>query len=268
MKRRRSLYARPEIVRGEQCAEAPAGRRNVTLQLTGRGGGQAIGSVPSAELSDCGSPRRRLSGGASGRHPAIEACRSGQDASPACRAVRRRSACTVRCPPFGVHQSVPSSGVQLSSRPVSSPSSVRSSGSLVRCPAVRCPRAHLVVSVSSRRSSVASEAASAADPAGLCLDEEGLRPTDQGRQTDVRSAPVAGDCTRAGELAEARRSRAAPRGWHLGLEPRLLSVVVVEPDARVDGPGRTNELDGEDGRAAPARPSQEVSATGMAQTTL
>ena len=48
-------------------------------------------------------------------------------------------------------------------------------------------------------------------------------------------------------------------GGERGLDPRLRCVVVVEPDDRVDGPGRVNELDGADEGAAPARPSQEVS---------
>jgi hypothetical protein len=40
------------LIRGEQCAEAPAGRGSVTLSLSGRGGGQTrLGSVLSVELS-------------------------------------------------------------------------------------------------------------------------------------------------------------------------------------------------------------------------
>jgi hypothetical protein len=196
-------------------------------------------------------PRRRLPGGASGRHPAIEACRRGRDASlPAVPAVAGPRA------PFGVHRSV-------STNPFRRPGS--------SCPAVRCPArpvssrpvsARPTLSYPSRRGGrlwPARQRRARTRPG--CAWVRRLRPTDQGRQTGVRSAPVDSGCARAGELAEARRSRVAPRGCHLGLEPRLLSVVVVEPDARVDGPGRTNELDGEDGRAAPARPSREVSAT-------
>jgi len=50
MKLRRSLYARPVIVRGEQCAEARLGPRSDTKQLPGhcRGNGRA-GSVAIAE---------------------------------------------------------------------------------------------------------------------------------------------------------------------------------------------------------------------------
>jgi hypothetical protein len=213
-------------------------------------------------------PRRRLPGGASGRHPAIEACRSGRDASlPVVPSVAGLRA------PFGVHHSV-------STNPFRRPGS--------SCPAVRCPARPVsghpapssgvqpsgvrppTLSYPSRRGGrlwPARQRRPRTRPPG-CAWVRRLRPTDQGRQTGVRSAPVAGDCARAGELAEARRSRAAPRGCRLGLEPRLRSVVVVEPDARVDGPERTNELDGEDGHAAPARPSREVSATGTAQTTL
>jgi hypothetical protein len=47
--------------------------------------------------------------------------------------------------------------------------------------------------------------------------------------------------TRAGEFAEARRSRTT--AWlRLGLEPRLRCVVVVKPDAGVNGPGRAMSL--------------------------
>jgi hypothetical protein len=46
---------------------------------------------------------------------------------------------------------------------------------------------------------------------------------------------------------------AAPAGGgELGLDPRLRSVVVIEPEDRVDGPGRGNELDGAD-EARPQR---------------
>jgi hypothetical protein len=51
-------------------------------------------------------------------------------------------------------------------------------------------------------------------------------------------------------------------------DARLLSVVVVEPDARVDWPQGAMSLAAQDGRAAPARPSQEVSVAGSAPTTL
>ncbi len=127
------LYARPESFRGEQCAEAPAERRHVTLQLSGRGGGQALGNVPSAELSRLliapgGVCPAELPDGT----PAVGASSQLSGCQDACHAVRRRPR-----PPVGVHPSVSSSGVQVSSRPVSSPSGVRTSGSLIPDSAVR-----------------------------------------------------------------------------------------------------------------------------------
>jgi hypothetical protein len=200
---------------------------------------------------------------------------------PACLPCRpspvrvHRSVSTVRCPPIRSVVRGPvvqPSGVQPVQcpvirlpRPVSSPSGHPAPSSGVQPSGVRPPTLSYP-SCRGGRLWPAMQRRPRTRPG--CAWVRRLRPTDQGRQTGVRSAPVAGDCARAGELAEARRSRAAPRGCHLGLEPRLRSVVVVEPDARVDGPERINELDGEDGHAAPARPSREVSATGTAQTTL
>jgi hypothetical protein len=93
-----------------------------------------------------------------------------------------------------------------------------------------------------------------------------LHPTDQAGQTAAR-APVAGDCARAGS---GRREVAARHrvGGHLGLEPRLLCVVVAEPDVRVDGPGRIKRARRPGWRAAPVRPRQVASATGSAATAL
>jgi hypothetical protein len=71
----------------------------------------------------------------------------------------------------------------------------------------------------------------------------------------------------AGVLAEARRSRTRRLAAILA-GARLRSVVVVEPDAGVDGLGRANELDGADGRAAPARPRCAGGAPGLALAAL
>jgi len=57
------------------------------------------------------------------------------------------------------------------------------------------------------------------------------------------------------------------RGGHLGLEPRLLCVVIAEPDVRMDGPGRTKRPRRRGRRAAPARPSQVANATGSTLAT-
>jgi hypothetical protein len=50
-------------------------------------------------------------------------------------------------------------------------------------------------------------------------------------------------------------------GGHLGQKSRLLSVVVVGPDDRVDGPGRIKRARRRGWRAAPVRPRQVPSAT-------
>jgi hypothetical protein len=106
-----------------------------------------------------------------------------------------------------------------------------------------------------RRSCVGRRGASAADLGRVVLGRGGCaRPTREARPPPRGASSLATELE-PGELADARRSRTT--AWlPLGLEPRLRSVVVVEPDAGVDGLGRTNEFDGADGRAAPARPSQ------------
>jgi hypothetical protein len=74
--------------------------------------------------------------------------------------------------------------------------------------------------------------------------------------------------TAPGQGSGWRDVAARPRaGGHLGLEPRLLCVVVVEPDVRMDGPGGTKRARRRGRRAAPARPSQVASATGSTLAT-
>jgi hypothetical protein len=57
-----------------------------------------------------------------------------------------------------------------------------------------------------------------------------------------------------------------PRGCRRGLGGRPRCVVVVEPAAWVDGPGGASGRAGGDGRAAPARPRQAMSAPGSLPT--
>jgi hypothetical protein len=146
----------------EQCAEAPAGRRSVTLQLPGRGGGQIRpGGVPSGALSWCCSSRRRL--------PALRSVwtasrqtgrrRTGRTGQDACFAGCRRSASTIRYHPIRAHPSgsgcpavrcparpvpghlVPSPKVRLSGRPVSaSPASRRLVSARPSCRVRLAPR--------------------------------------------------------------------------------------------------------------------------------
>jgi hypothetical protein len=135
-----ALYARPEIVRKEQCAEAPAGRRSVTYDglvaaAASPRQGRLLRSCPGADR-----PTRRLPGGASGR------C-SGRGASPwsggrdVRRTVRCRSLSTMGVHPvrFLVRSGVQPSGVQPSGVQPSGvrPSGVRSPGSVVQDRPVR-----------------------------------------------------------------------------------------------------------------------------------
>jgi hypothetical protein len=114
MKRRRSLYARPVIVRGEQCAEARLERGSDTKQLPGRCRGYGgAGSVPIAEPSLVASsqaPHHRRNGSAVQR---------------ASSWLRGRECPNVAAPFVAL------SGVRC-------PCPVSVSG--VRCPGVRCPR--------------------------------------------------------------------------------------------------------------------------------
>jgi hypothetical protein len=219
-----------------------------------------------------------------------------------------------RPPPGCVHcwvstQPGPPSKVQVSSRPMSSPPSVRLSGSLVRTrlsghlvsspsgvqPSGVCPSARSQpsgpasagwwrwgrprdggqrscrIESSSRWSGLSLAAgstaprrhgcryrcggrvqagggASAADLVGWCLGGR-LHPT--GQQASLPpGAHVAGDCARAGvgwrDVAHGTARRPA------GLEPRLLCVVIAEPEAEWTGPEGAYELGGADG----ARPQR------------
>jgi hypothetical protein len=101
----RSALVSTQFFRGQQCAEAPAGRRSVILPLSGHGGGQALlGRVLASELSwllidQVASGQTELPDGA----PAVGRRCGGRECQDACHAVRRR-----RCPlsgvqPFGSH---------------------------------------------------------------------------------------------------------------------------------------------------------------------
>jgi hypothetical protein len=137
------LYARPDILRGQQRAEAPAGRRRTT-GADGRGGDQPVRSsmMPSESLL-LSRPGSLLAQTASARR-SVQPASSSRPSSPRPampgRQPRRRS-------PVRVHHAlsthpVSSSGIRQSSRPVSSPSGVRSPGFVVRGPAVRMADVH------------------------------------------------------------------------------------------------------------------------------
>jgi hypothetical protein len=148
----------PSAMRGHrwQCAEAPAGRRSVTLQCSGRGGGQAR---PWQCLGCCAAlvadrPRRRLPGELPDAIPAVgvvavagnarmSAMPAGTGARPSwvsthpvASSVVRVGCPAVRCPGNWLHR--PGSG-----RPAVWCLPVRD-------PAVRCPPVRPVASVSSR----------------------------------------------------------------------------------------------------------------------
>jgi hypothetical protein len=140
MKRRRSLYARPEIIRGQQWAEAPAGRRRVTLALSGHGGGQALLalsvllSCPGADRPGGVWPAELVDGAlAVGRR-----CGAGNAWTRPCR--RSPWLSTIGCPPIRLPR--PGSG-----RPA------------VRCPPVRCPVSGDLVSAVRLVTSVSSASA-------------------------------------------------------------------------------------------------------------
>jgi hypothetical protein len=107
----------------------------------GRGGGRARPGSPCCRAVLVGwSPRRRLPGGASSRHPAVGRCRRGRQGQDASHGVGRRSASTRWCPLSGSVVRVRRSSRPVSGRLVSGASGVRPSG--VRCvrrPAVRRP---------------------------------------------------------------------------------------------------------------------------------
>jgi hypothetical protein len=107
----------------------------------GRGGGRARPGSPCCRAVLVGwSPRRRLPGGASSRHPAVGRCRRGRQGQDASHGVGRRSASTMWCPLSGSVVRVRRSSRPVSGRLVSSASGVRPSG--VRCvrrPAGCCP---------------------------------------------------------------------------------------------------------------------------------
>jgi hypothetical protein len=115
---RRSLYARPEIIRGEQCAEAHLVRWCHPAAVWSRRWSGLLGSVPVSVLLSCpgcGSTRWRLTGGACGRRPAV-----GRRYWPG---VPGRRPC--RPSPARVHRwvsthPIPTAGVRSSNRPVSS----------------------------------------------------------------------------------------------------------------------------------------------------
>jgi hypothetical protein len=92
--------------------------------------------------------------------------------------------------------------------------------------------------------------ASVADWAGVCSGGR-LRPTDRAGQTAARGA-CRWRLRSSRGVAGARLPHGIARGGHLGLELRLLCVVIAEADVRVDGPGGPNEFGGEDG----ARPQR------------
>jgi hypothetical protein len=101
--------------------------------------------------------------------------------------------------------------------------------------------------------------------AGWCFGGR-LHPSDRAGQTAARGA-CRWRLRSGGGVAGAMLPHGTVRGGHLGLEPRLLCVVIAEPDVRMDGPGRTQRARRRGRRAAPARPSQVASATGSTLAT-
>ena len=142
MKLPRSFYARPEIIGGQQCAEAHLVRCVSPCRCLVTAVAGLLGSVRPAELSwlliDRAAFGRWSLWTASQRSGVVAAA---GNARGACHAVRRRSVFTIGCPPIrfrcpgpvvqrsgvqpsgvqpsGIRSSVSSSGVRPSGRPVS-----------------------------------------------------------------------------------------------------------------------------------------------------
>jgi hypothetical protein len=93
---------------------------------------------PAADRRGCCSPRRRLPGGASSRHPAVRHRRPGRHGQDASHGIGRRAVSGIGCPPIWCRR--PGSGgpaVRYPARPVSG-----HLGSSSGCPAVRSPAVH------------------------------------------------------------------------------------------------------------------------------
>ena len=137
MKRRRSLYARPEIIRGQQCAEAPLDPGGATKQLPARrylaleGG---LTAEPAGLSSAAGAVHKNPVGRPSVRSLGV-VVQEGPDAGRAVVTLST-SLASVRCPVSGASDQCPR---LLSTGPVSS---VRAGVCASRCPlsGVRCGR--------------------------------------------------------------------------------------------------------------------------------
>jgi hypothetical protein len=206
-----SLYARPEIIQGQQCAEAQPGPRSATVELPGCGHGQNRGgSVLPPSSSGCRSPHAALPRRILGRRSAIgQRRRAGRECQDACYAVRRRPVPTVWRPLSG--PAVPGPTVRGAGvhGPVVRCPVVRCP--VVRCPTVRCPTVrvsgHLVSAasaLSASRSAVGS-VRPGADDAGGGLD----RPAGQYRPRSGRVSLGCG-CGRA-RPADRRGGQAVAR---------------------------------------------------------
>src|SRR5829696_2067050 len=119
MKRRRSLYARPEIIRGQQCAEAPLDRGGATKQLPARRYLALEGAASPPSLhglsSAAGAVHNNTVGRPSVRSLGVVAQEVRMPAASSSPCPRPRPASGVRCPvrATSVHAC-------LSRRPVSS----------------------------------------------------------------------------------------------------------------------------------------------------
>ena len=144
MKLRRSLYARPVIVRGEQCAEAQPGPRSATVELPGCGHGQNRGgSVYRQAVLVADRRRRRLPRRILGRRSEIGSVVAlvGNARTP----VRRPAPARAHCLASALRSSRPRSNRPRgrrpwSSRPVSSRPGVQAVGCPPRPPSPRAAR--------------------------------------------------------------------------------------------------------------------------------
>ena len=296
MTRRRSLYARPAIIRGQQCAEARLGRRSDRAAAC-HGGGQAPPQEGDPPRSPCrcavlvGCSPRRL---CPAERPASRYRRRSRPCQDTSHGVSRRSASGGVHPSGSVVRDPAVRPVRCPARPLSSH---LDSSSGIRRPASWCPPSGVQpAGVRPVRPDASvwypsgdgawgqADAARQAPPrqgpgslwAAASPSGSGRRPSRPGRGQRLRltlasrqarpacRARVAGGGTRQGRRPQREVAAAAARlpssGW-VGdhAEWRLWCLA-----ARVDGPGGA----GGDRLAAPARPRLAASVPGLLPAAL
>jgi len=297
MKLRRSIYSRPAFIRGQQCAEAPAGRRRTTA-ANDRGGGQTRPWRRGCPRRPCGCAVRGLLVQTASARRSVQPLSRGRAWSPwstrPAGTPRRRSPVSTHA--VSTHP-VLASGIRLSGRPVSGHlgSSSRASGGRTAAvhpsrvqpsavhpcgvqPSAVCPRRSGRVRLLPLRRWRGDQVEVAGRPwppepveAPVAAEPSTARSTVAEARTRARLPTSRWSVgvrwrTRAAGLGAGRGSRRVAAVIGLGARPRW--VVVAEPDGRVGGPGGARGGAGGDGRAAPARPKPTASVPGSLPAAL